>query len=159
MKKDDTEISLTDLVGFVNKTGTQKQNHVKQIKNRGEYERPKDFYAPLRERIQLIHKKNMNKNELDGLIATLTDEKKKSNYPEVINGYKKFLGRKKVTWFKPPFKRWKVGEITIRINPEIGLEYNGNFYVIKLHFGTDKLHKAHIDHILTLLEYQYYGTF
>ncbi len=37
------EISLTDFVGFVNKMGTAKQNHVKAIKERPEYEPYMDF--------------------------------------------------------------------------------------------------------------------
>lgn len=39
-----TKISLTDFINFVNKSGTQKMNQVRQIKNRTEYEPWGDFY-------------------------------------------------------------------------------------------------------------------
>ena len=64
--------------------------------------------------------------------------REKVNYPDVINGYKKFLGRKKLIWFQPPFKVWKIGELEIRLNPELGLEYNNQFYVMKLYFKDEK---------------------
>lgn len=153
------EISLTDFIGFVNKMGNAKLNHVKTIKDRPEYEPYMDFYKPLREAILKLHKKNQKKEVLDTVLEGLTDDKKKRCYPDLIDGYKKFLGRKKFEWIKPPKKDWKIGGITITINPEIGLEEkkkNGssNFYIIKLYFKEDALKKAQADQILTLMEMQ-----
>lgn len=153
------EISLTDFIGFVNKMGNAKLNHVKSIKDRPEYEPYMDFYKPLREAILKLHKKNQKKEVLDTVLEGLTDDKKKRCYPDLIDGYKKFLGRKKFEWIKPPKKDWKIGGITITINPEIGLEEkkkNGssNFYIIKLYFKEDALKKAQADQILTLMEMQ-----
>jgi acyl-CoA-binding protein len=147
-------VSLNDFIGFLNKTGKQRQNHVKQLKNRPEYEKQFDFYAPFREKVQKLHQEEGSKEELDALLKGLTDEKKRSNYPSLIDGYKKFLGRKGVKWFKPPKKDWNVGDIAIRINPELGLEYNGKFYVIKLYCKEDIIRKDQIDQILALMELQ-----
>lgn len=58
------EISLTDFIGFVNKMGTAKQNHVKSIKERRDYEPYMDFYKPIREAIIKLHKKNSQKKHL-----------------------------------------------------------------------------------------------
>ena len=116
------EISLTDFVGFVNKMGTAKQNHVKTIKERPEYEPYMDFYKAIRTAIINLHKKKQSKDILDKVLEDLTDEKKKKCYPEIVAGYKKFLGRKQFEWIKPPKKDWKIGNIVITINPEIGLE-------------------------------------
>lgn len=58
------EISLTDFVGFVNKMGTAKQNHVKTIKERPEYEPYMDFYKAIRTAIINLHKKNRAKTSL-----------------------------------------------------------------------------------------------
>ena len=131
------EISLTDFIGFVNKMGNAKLNHVKSIKDRPNYEPYMDFYKPLREAILKLHKKGQKKEVLDTVLEGLTDEKKRRCYPELIAGYKKFLGRKKLEWIKPPKKDWKIGGVTITVNPEIGLEEkkkNGssNFYIVKL---------------------------
>ena len=153
------EISLTDFIGFVNKMGNAKLNHVKSIKDRPEYEPYMDFYKPLREAILKLHKKGQKKEVLDAVLEGLTDEKKRRCYPELIAGYKKFLGRKKLEWIKPPKKDWKIGGVTITVNPEIGLEEkkkNGssNFYIVKLYFKDDALKKAQADQILTLMEMQ-----
>lgn len=153
------EISLTDFIGFVNKMGTAKQNHVKSIKERRDYEPYMDFYKPIREAIIKLHKKKQPKETLDNVLAELTDEKKKNCYPEIIAGYKKFLGRKNFDWIKPPKKEWTIGNITITVNPEIGVEEkkkdgNSHFYIIKLYFKDDPLKKAQADQILTLMEMQ-----
>lgn len=153
------EISLTDFIGFVNKMGNAKLNHVKSIKDRPNYEPYMDFYKPLREAILKLHKKGQKKEVLDTVLEGLTDEKKRRCYPELIAGYKKFLGRKKLEWIKPPKKDWKIGGVTITVNPEIGLEEkkkdgSSNFYIVKLYFKDDALKKAQADQILTLMEMQ-----
>jgi hypothetical protein len=116
------EISLTDFIGFVNKMGSAKLSHVRKIKDRPEYEHYMDFYKPIREAILKLHKNYEGKEVLDTLLSHLSDDKKKNNYPALINGYKKFLGRKKFEWVKPPKKDWKVGDVIITVNPELGLE-------------------------------------
>ena len=62
------EISLTDFVGFVNKMGTAKQNHVKAIKERPEYEPYMDFYKAIRTAIINLHKKKQSKDYLDKVL-------------------------------------------------------------------------------------------
>ena len=153
------EISLTQFVDFVNKMGNAKLGVVKSAKNRDEYETYRDFYKSLRDGIVDLHKKDLGKEKLDGILESLRDEKKKKHYPELISGYKKFLGRKKLEWFMPPRKDWKVGKLTIRINPELGLEEKrrnsaSKFYVIKLYFKEEPLKKAQANQILTLMEMQ-----
>ena len=101
-----------------------------------------------------IHKNNLDKKILDDLIEKLTDLKKKSNYPSSINGYKKFWGKKKIGWFDPPFKHWLVGDLDIKINPELGIEFGGKFYVIKLFLKSEKITKDKLSQILSLMEYQ-----
>lgn len=153
------EISLTDFIGFVNKMGSAKLSHVRKIKDRPEYEHYMDFYKPIREAILKLHKNNEGKDVLDTLLSHLSDDKKKNNYPALINGYKKFLGRKKFEWVKPPKKDWKVGDVVITVNPELGLEEkkkdgSSNFYIVKLYFKEEPLKKAQASQILTLMEMQ-----
>ena len=67
------EISLTDFVGFVNKMGTAKQNHVKTIKERPEYEPYMDFYKAIRTAIINLHKKKQSKDILDNCLLYTSD--------------------------------------------------------------------------------------
>lgn len=146
------ELSLTDFVDFVCKSGSTKLTKVKQIKNREDYSPATDFYKALREGIQDIHRKNGKKKELKTILDRVSDPKKIKNYIESIDGYKKFWGRKEPIWFEPPMKHWIVSELDVRINPELGLEFDGKKYLIKLYFKSDKLSKEKITQVLTLME-------
>lgn len=148
------EISLTDFVDFVCKAGSSKLTKVKQIKSRGDYSPATDFYKALREGIIKNHENGGGKKELNKITDSITDPKKIKNYNEALNGYKKFWGRKDITFFLPPHKHWIIGDVDIRINPELGLEYDNNYYVVKLYLKNDKLSKDKIDQILTLMESQ-----
>jgi hypothetical protein len=150
-RKPAIEISLTDFVDFVCKAGSSKLTKVKQIKGREEYSPATDFYKVLREGIVQNHEDGGTKKELNEILTAVTDPKKVKNYTEAIEGYKKFWGRKAIKFFSPPFKHWKVGEVDVRINPELGLEYDDKFYVVKLYLKSDKLSKDKIDQILTLM--------
>lgn len=69
----------------------------------------------------------------------------------MIESYKSFLGRKKIEWFDPPFKEWKINDLRIKLNPELGLEINDKLYVIKLYFKSDSLSQMKADLILLLM--------
>jgi len=43
-----------------------------------------------------------NREALDDIIPSLVDAKKIGNYQEIIDGYKKFWGKKAIGWFDPP---------------------------------------------------------
>lgn len=137
---------------FVCKSGSTKLTKVKQIKNREDYSPATDFYKALREGIQDIHRKNGKKKELKIILEKVSDPKKIKNYSESIDGYKKFWGRKEPIWFEPPMKHWIVSELDVRINPELGLEFDSKKYLIKLYFKNDKLSKEKITQVLTLME-------
>ena len=151
------EISLTDFIDFVCKTGSAKMTKVKEVKHRDAYSPAFDFYKPLREGIIAIHQKDSGKKELQLIIENLKDPKKVSNYLDAISGYEKFWGRKKIEWFSPPTKNWSIGNMSIRINPELGLILNEQKYIIKLYFKEDKVQKSRIDQILTLMENELRG--
>ena len=148
------EISLTDFVDFVSKAGSSKQTKVKQIKERKKYHPATDFYKSLREKIIQVHEESLDKKALDEFLRDLSDQKKLGNYKEAVKGYKKFVGTKTIKWFKPPSKKWVSGELQIRINPELGLQFNSKQYVIKLYLKGEKLSRDKVTQVLALLEKQ-----
>ncbi|MCW4469097.1 hypothetical protein OGH69_08990 [Flavobacterium sp. MFBS3-15] len=148
------KISLTDFLDFVNKSGSSKMTKVRQVKNRDDYHPSSDFYKPIRDGIVQNHQEDGGKAKLEEILEFLSDKKKIDNYPTAIKGYQKFWGRKKLKWFEPPFDHWKVGDLDIKINPEVGLLIDGVSYVIKLYFKADKLTKDKIGQILSLMENQ-----
>jgi len=146
-----TNISLTDFIDYVSKVGSSKYTIVNRIFSREEYNPAFDFWKPLREGIIDYHKLGTDKSELDNILLGLTDKKKFNRYPALIESYKSFLGRKKIEWFEPPSRDWKTNDLRIKLNPELGLNINGQLYVIKLYFKSDKLSQMKADLILLLM--------
>lgn len=147
------QISLTDFVDLVSKSGRPKATKVIQLKERPEYEPAFDFYKPLREWIVSTHQANGNKQQLDVLLTRVFDTKKLTNYPELIGGYKKWWGRKSITWFDPSRTNYSSSGCDILINPELGLEVNGQAHVIKLYFKSDALSSFQAEIITGLMEH------
>lgn len=146
------QLSLTEFVDIVSKSGSPKATKVAQVKARPEYDPAFDFYKPLREGIVDIHRLSSGKTALGGLIIGITDAKKLRKYPRLIEGYKKWWGRKEFSWFAPPRTLFTMGKIDIIVNPELGLEYNNERHITKLYFKDEKLSKLRIGVITYLMK-------
>jgi hypothetical protein len=145
-------ISLTDFVDFVVASGPPRLTKVRELKRRGIYEPATDFWKRLREAIETLHREDREKPFLDEVRVGLTDRKKLAAYPPLITAYKRFLGRKHTRWFDPPRGRWAHAELTVRVNPELGLDIDGNRHVVKLYFKKQPLSKRRVESILRLME-------
>jgi len=145
-------LSLTDLVDVVSKAGTPKATKVAEIKNRRPYQPATDFYKPFRDGLIDIHQKGKDKKGLLDLQNSLTDPKKIANYPDAIDGYRKWWGRKTITWFEPPRNIYGHAGIDVAVNPELGLVVDGKRLVIKLYLKADPLTKLRVDLITVLME-------
>lgn len=114
------------------------------------YDPKTDYYKRFREGVQEMHKNGLAKGELTKIIGEVPDNKR-DNYGKMADAYRKFLGRKKITYFKPPRKIWQSGSIEVTINPEIGLEWSGTRHLIKLYLKADKPSKDRLGSILALM--------
>lgn len=147
------QISLTDFVDFVIRSGPPKQTKVRQIKEREQYHPAFDFWRQFREGVREFHRNgSTNKSELDEILSDLTDPRKIAKYPPALKAYKKFLGRKQFTWFLPPSERWICDELEVRVNPELGLVWDGREHIIKLYFKGEAMSKANFATILELMK-------
>lgn len=145
-------VSLTDFVDVVSKAGTSKINKVRSLKHRPAYNPKNDFYKIFRDQLLKIHKNGDPRRELSNILDLLTDKKKIKNYPSLIDGYKRWWGRKTLVWFDPPSETWSANAVDIRVNPELGLEYGGNRYIIKMYLKAEPLTKARVDIITHLMD-------
>ncbi|MYM69478.1 hypothetical protein GTP45_21925 [Pseudoduganella sp. FT55W] len=145
-------LSLSDLIDVVSKSGTPKATKVRQIKNRPAYQPAIDFYKPLRDAFVKIHTEGADRSSLDGIVPKLTDVKKITSYPELVEGYKKWWGKKKIGWFVPPRGTYSHAGIDISVNPELGLVIDGARVVIKLYMKADPISQYRVDLIPLLLE-------
>lgn len=152
MKK--VKISLTEFIDFVMKSGPSKMTKVKKViqMRSNIYEPFKDFYKPIRDKIVSLHKNGLDKRELRKMLEELRDEKKINNYPSLVDGYIRFLGRKEISWFQPPSNKMKKGELNISINPELGLVIKRTRFIVKLYFKQEPLDKHHADICLTIMK-------
>lgn len=148
------EVPLTSFIDFVLKSGSPKMTCAKLIKEQMQevYDPAKDYYKRFRDAVQEMHIKKKDKSELSKIIGLLPDSKN-GNYQSMISGYKKFLGTKETIWFQPVRKIWAHGNLQIPINPELGLKWNNQKYIIKLYLKSDKLSKDRISSILALMKH------
>jgi len=146
------KISLTDFVDVVSKSGSPKQTKVKQIKNRPSYHPATDFYKPFREGLVGLHVAGKDRSYLDNIIPQLSDLKKVANYPELIDGYKKWWGKKVIGWFDPPRGTYTNSGVDIAVNPELGLIIDGKRVVIKLYNKAEPITQFRIDMVPLLME-------
>ncbi len=145
------QISLTDFVDIVSASGTPKATKVRQIKRRPPYSPATDFYRPIRENIIEVHETEQDQAFIDLVITGLTDPKKMTAYPPIVTGYKKWWGRKSLNWFNPPNIQYSKYNVTVSVNPELGLDINGIPHLIKLYFKLEPLSKNRIDIITHLM--------
>lgn len=145
-------LTLSDVVDVFSKAGTPKATKVRQIKNRAAYQPATDFYRGLRSSIVSIHATGKNREALDRIVPSLADAKKIGNYQEIVDGYKKFWGKKAVSWFDPPRGSYSHAGVDVLVNPELGLVIDGRRIVIKLYFKSDEITKARIELVPVLME-------
>jgi len=145
------EISLTDFVDFASRSGTRQLTKVRELKARGAYNPAHDFWKRLRDGIVAYHSRGGPITQLDAIVTGLTDPKKRRRYLDAVANYKRWLGRKQITWFQPPRAVWSQGGLDVKVNPELGLDINGQRHAIKLYFKSDRLGKYKVDVVSTLM--------
>lgn len=145
-------LTLSDVVDVFSKSGRPKATKVKQIKYREEYHPATDYYRNFRNALIEVHSSGKGRNALDGIVPSLTDQKKIHNYRELVDAYKKFWGRKNIEWFNPPRGSYLYNEVEVTVNPELGLVIDGRPTVVKLYLKGDEIHKAQIELVPVLME-------
>lgn len=147
-------ITLTQFVDFVLKSGTLKLTAVRNVKKQHaeRYHPMLDFYKPIRDEIVEMHTEGRPVESLNHLTRGLSDSKKQTAYPALITGYRKFAGRKSFIWFTPPKKSWIVDDLSVMLNPELGLKFDGIAHLVKLYFKEGEPNKRQVEAMLHLLQ-------
>lgn len=143
-------ISLTYFVDFVLKAGTPKLTGVREFKERKD-ELYTDFYRQIREAIVDMHKNGKPTSVLDTFLASQHDERRRRIYPAIVDGYRKFLASGKISWFEPPASTYRLGDLEINVNPELGLVVDGSRHIIKMYFRGESLSSKRVSVVLNLL--------
>ncbi|MCB9794296.1 MAG: hypothetical protein H6741_16400 [Alphaproteobacteria bacterium] len=145
------EISLTDFVDFVTRTGTPRLTKVRQIRRRGEYQPIHDFWRDLRHAMVEQNRVGDAPDTLDSLLEDVRPGQVEL-YRQALAGYRRFVGRKQLEWIEPPRITWYQSGLGVRVNPELGLVIDGVPTLVKVSFKDKKLKKRSIESILLLME-------
>lgn|SRR5690606_4879370 len=148
------KIPLTSFIDFALRSGSPKLTCAQKIKDQlgKTYDPIEDYYKRFRKAVRELHREGLPKNDLPNIIGELPANKV-VNYGKMADGYKKFLGKKNATYFTPSRKIWKYDSLEIPVNPELGLEWNGTKYLIKLYLKADKPSKDRLMSILALMKH------
>lgn len=144
------KLSLTYFVDFVLKSGTPKLTGVREFKERKD-ELYTDFYRQIREAVVDMHRTGKPDAVLDEFLAVQHDERRRRIYPCIVAGYRKFLASAQMKWFEPPTGSYRLGELDININPELGFLIDGKPHVFKMYFRGEPLSAKRTSVILNLL--------
>lgn len=142
-------VSLTYFVDFVLRSGTPKITGVREYKQRRD-ELAADFYRPIREGIQTMHRRGACESVLDEILAHQNDEKKRRIYPHVAAGYRKFLAAGDKRWFSPPQAELQLGPLAVNLNPEVGFMIDKKPHLVKLYFRQEPLTSKRTSIVLAL---------
>lgn len=142
-------ISLTTFVDYIAKTGSPKTTCVRNAKRNyleGDSQ-GKDFWKPLRDAIKKQHKYGLDITSIVGILKTLADPKKLSNYPKAIGPYCAWATGKSIA-VSNLRSTWDFGSLHLLVNPELVLHDQATRYAVKLYFKAEKLSE---DKAMTLL--------
>lgn len=147
------EISLTDFVDFTIVNGSTRVATVRAVKKRGDYDPAGDFWRPLRKGMVELHETGrMTPAQLDALLSSQTNEKRLPRFTDAVEGYKRFLAKRVLTWFDPPGALWREGDLAVRVNPEFGLVIDGKQTVIKLYFKKEEATRQRVQAVLAVMD-------
>lgn len=128
----DIKVSMTSFIDYTLRPDSQKLAKVREIKN-FKYSPAFDFWKLLRDKIEYINQENKDPIILNKLLSGL-DEKKQANYQKAIKGYIKFHTQNDLEYFSPLASTWDYENLSITVNPELGLYINGEPHLVKLYF-------------------------
>lgn len=146
-------VSMSEFVDFHVLTGSARVAKVRALKNRGEYDPAMDFWRPLRKGIAAFHLRHQgDQRSLPDFLTSISD-RKVVRYRAAMAGHAKFLRAREVRGFRaPPSASWQVGDLNVRVNPEVGLRIDGQQYVIKLYFKAEPLSRGRAQALIALME-------
>jgi hypothetical protein len=144
-------VSLSYFLDFVLKSGTPKLTVVRGFKYRDEYDPLADFYRPFRDKLGELCTASASIGTLQPW-ASGAPEKKRTAYLAIAAGLKRFVGRRNAAWFEPPRGTYTIGDITVNVNPELGVHLQGVPHIIKVYWKEDpRLTRVRVQVILHLM--------
>lgn len=145
-------IFMKEFSSIATTSGTQKISKIKKEKNKGPYHPAQDFYKIIRESIIDALKKDLGIEHILKTADEYDNEKRKPAYKLIAKNYKKWMGKKEVSWINPPRGKYEFSSSTIILNPELGFNYDDDVTrVIKLYFAEEKVSQNRANYMIYLM--------
>lgn len=135
-------VSFTKFLDFVAQTGEPKATTALQAwrQSNTPYDPTRDYHKRVRELI-VDFSKTATEPDWEGFVAA-QNPKKQKNFKETIERFRSWRKSHKIAlWFDPPRGEWKTDEFFVPVNPELGLELDGQRHAIKLFLNNTPLSK------------------
>jgi len=85
-------------------------------------------------------------------VVTQAHDKKTAHYSEIVKGYRQFLKGQQIASFDPPAGKWSHRDLTVTVNPELGLKLGGADHLVKLYFKSPAVSRRRVEVVLHLME-------
>lgn len=118
---------------FITEKPQKRKWYVDSIVNREPYSFVKDYYSIFRTNLVGHIKKNKSLYELNKILKKL-NPKKQVHYEILIKQIQNFMQGVEYTWVEPPKYVVEYSGLILKVNPEIGININGDELFIKMYF-------------------------
>ena len=146
-------IGLTTFVDFIAASGLKRVKVVEQSRREDNlpYNVMRDFYKRLRESTVSFANGNMNLEEFQTFIEELSDQKKRTNFPEAIQGFEDFWVDSGFQNLASPRGSYARGQLSVTINPELNIRGNGGQTAVKCWFKKEPVPRTRLNYILAAM--------
>lgn len=136
---------------FVTEKPNKQKKYVNSIVNKGPYSFEKDYYSILRAKLISFIKKNKSLIELNDMLKKI-NPKKHDHYEILIDQVQNFMQGIKYTWIEPPKNIIEYSGLQLKVNPEIGININGEPLFIKMYFKSPQISTEKIKVMLKIMQ-------
>lgn len=134
------KITLTALLKIQNLPYKKREQKIKSIIMRGDYEVVRDYYKQLRETIVRSHKNGESlQANLDDLIENHVCAQKRNSFAQLSAAYLNHIGKLPTEWFSPPSNSCIQDDFEIKVRPNLGLKIFDDPYLVKFYFDQEPL--------------------
>lgn len=147
----DSVIIYEWFANFVTEKPNKRKKYVNKIINKEPYAFEKDYYSVLRIKLISTIKKNKSLIELNQMLKKI-NPKKHNHYEVLIDQIQNFMQGVKYIWVEPPKNIIEYSGLQLKVNPEIGININGETLFIKMYFKQDQIENEKVNVMLKIMQ-------
>lgn len=147
----DSVIIYEWFANFVTEKPNKRKKYVNKIISKEPYAFEKDYYSVLRIKLISTIKKNKSLIELNQMLKKI-NPKKHNHYEVLIDQIQNFMQGVKYIWVEPPKNIIEYSGLQLKVNPEIGININGETLFIKMYFKQDQIENEKVNVMLKIMQ-------